>query len=129
MRQILQRNRFNFEPLRGIYLKYSTLPSLLTQRNNSRFNQINAKLHSSNAATWDYDILIAGGGIVGATFVGKVMSSVSKMRQLKICIVDIRPPPSIVNCSNKVCQTIYLNPKILLITFNLIDKYYPYYYC
>ena len=58
---------------------------------------------SADAATswdYDYDILIAGGGIVGAAFAAKVASASSRGR-LRIGIVDVRAPPALATCLAK----------------------------
>jgi 2-polyprenyl-6-methoxyphenol hydroxylase-like FAD-dependent oxidoreductase len=54
---------------------------------------------ATTSASWeyDYDILVAGGGIVGAAFAAKVAASCSRGR-LKIGIVDARAPPALADC-------------------------------
>ena len=52
---------------------------------------------SQTTPVWDYDIVIAGGGIVGAAFAAKVLSTTSK-NGLKLAIVDMKGPPSLESC-------------------------------
>lgn len=61
----------------------------------------NKRTCTSSCTSWDYDILVAGGGIVGAAFVSEVLNNTSKDR-LKIGIVDVRAPPSLSSCTERL---------------------------
>ena len=55
---------------------------------------------SQSNPSWDYDIVIAGGGIVGAAFAAKILSTTSK-NGLKLAIVDMKGPPSLESCTSR----------------------------
>ena len=50
------------------------------------------------AGSGQYDVLINGGGIVGAVFAVSLLRQVGKSSGLRIGIVDPRPPPSLESC-------------------------------
>ena len=81
--------------IRGSHCRISAIRRLNRWRNKA------APLSTvqSPQESWDYDVLIGGGGIVGATVAARLLSQSSG--QLKIGIVENRPPPSISTCLDR----------------------------
>ncbi|GAB5034170.1 ubiquinone biosynthesis monooxygenase coq6 [Nannochloropsis oceanica] len=52
----------------------------------------------STGTTWDYDVLILGGGIVGASLACRLAETLARSRGLKIGLLESRPPPPLDSC-------------------------------
>lgn len=65
-----------------------------------------ANTNDSSDNDKEYDIIVGGGGVVGAVFVADLLTHIhpkvssSKIQHLKIGIVDLRPPPPLPTSSS-----------------------------
>ena len=60
---------------------------------------------------WDYDVVVAGGNIIGASFVANLCKLTGN--SLKICLIDNKPPVSVAVCNERVvpdARTYALSP-------------------
>lgn len=56
------------------------------------------ELSTQNGPSWDYDLIINGGSIVGASLVAHLVKELNN--SLKICIIDPKPSPKYDECIN-----------------------------
>lgn len=112
MKMFLRKNIVN----RFISRRYTCTTIAATTTTTAASNNIahvtNSYTHTepiTNVKTADYDIIINGGGIVGAVFASKLLSllklrdsSSNTRNTFKIGIVDIKEPPSLSDCISKV---------------------------
>eukprot|EP00624_Nannochloropsis_granulata_P001185 evm.model.NODE_15486_length_15529_cov_25.432159.5 len=52
----------------------------------------------STGPTWDYDVLILGGGIVGASLACRLAETLARSYGLKIGLLESGPPPLLASC-------------------------------
>jgi len=52
----------------------------------------------TTTTTWDYDVLILGGGIVGASLACRLAETLARPHGLKIGLLESRPPPPLASC-------------------------------
>ena len=56
------------------------------------------QLSTAPTTTWDYDVLILGGGIVGASLACRLAETLARPHGLKIGLLESRPPPPLASC-------------------------------